>query len=160
MKVLNAISKVIEKVCCLLLIIMVVVTFAQAVNRYVFSGSFFWAEECAIWSSIWLTMLGSTVAMHRKSHTRIDFAINLLPISIRKWVEVFDYLVIAGFLAFLAWYSLPVIQKAGRLISTGLKLPRSIMFIAIAVGSVMMVIDCLCLAIKVAITPAKEVYDK
>lgn len=158
MKILDIMSKVIEKICFVLLLTMTVTTFGQAVNRYVFNGSFFWAEECAIWSMIWLTMLGSTVAMHHKKHTRIDFLINMLPISSRKWVEVFDYVVIAAFLAFLGWYSLPVIQKTGRLISPGMKLPRSVMFYSILIGCVMMVVDSLAMAVRTAITPAKEVY--
>ena len=47
-KVLDCISKVIEKICFVLMAVMTMVTFAQAFNRYVLNGSFFWAEECAI----------------------------------------------------------------------------------------------------------------
>lgn len=159
-KVLDCISKVIEKICFVLMAVMTLVTFAQAFNRYVLNGSFFWAEECAIWSMIWVTMLGSCVAMHRKSHTRIDFLINMLPIGVRKWVEVFDYIIIAVFLGFLGWYSLPVIQKTGRLISTGMKLPRSIMFWAILIGCIIMVLDCLNMAVKTALRKPEEVYGK
>ena len=159
-KLLDYISKLIELICSVLLCIMVVVTFAQAFNRYVLKGSFFWAEEAAIWSMIWITMLGSSVAMHHHTHTRIDFVLNSLPPKVRKWVEVFDYLLIAAFLAFLGWYSLPVIQKTSRLISPGLKFPRSVLFFSILVGCILMVIDCLASAIKVAITKPKEVHQK
>lgn len=160
MKVLDFIAKVIEKLCFILLFVMTIVTFGQAVNRYVFSGSFFWAEECAIWSMIWLTLMGSVVAMHKGKHTRIDFLINMAPKGLRKWIEVLDYIIIAAFLGFLAWYSLPVVQKTGRLISPGVKLPRSVMFYSILVGSVLMVIDCLVLAVKTAVTPVKEAEIK
>lgn len=146
MKGFDFVIKVIEKVCVVLMIIMTFVTFGQAFNRYVLGGSFFWAEEAAIWSMIWITFLGATVALRRGKHPRIDFLVNMFPIKIRKWVEAFDYLVIAIFLAFLGWHSLPVVQKTGRIIAVGLRIPRSIMFYSILVGCVLMVIYALLLA--------------
>jgi len=151
MKVVDFVIKVIEKICFVLMLIMTFVTFAQAINRYIFSGSFFWAEEAAIWSMIWITFLGATVALRRGGHTRIDFLVNALPAKIRKWVEVFDYVVIAGFLSFLGWYSLPVIQKTGRLMSVGLRIPRSGMFYAILIGCILMVVYALLLAVCKAV---------
>lgn len=159
-KFLDLINKVIEIICSILLAIMVIVTFAQAANRYIFKGSFFWAEEAAIWSMIWITLLGSSIAMHHHSHTRIDFVLNSLPKKIRKWVEVFDYLLIAVFLGYLGWYSIPVIRKTGRLISTGLKFPRSVVFYSILIGCILMIIDCIVTAVKYAIADPEEVYQK
>ena len=45
MKLLNLLSKALEAICFLLMAVMVAVTFSQVVNRFVFHGSFFWAEE-------------------------------------------------------------------------------------------------------------------
>ncbi len=156
MKIFSFLIKAIEKLCFALMLVMTFVTFAQAVNRYVFAGSFFWAEECAIWSMIWITMLGSTVALSRSKHTRIDFLINMFPAKVKKWIEVFDYVIIAAFLGYLGYASLPVVEKTGRLISPGLKLPRSIMFYAVLAGCVLMVVYALLLAFKKATGMAEE----
>lgn len=151
MKTFDFLIKAIEKGCIILMMIMTFVTFGQAFNRYILGGSFFWAEEAAIWSMIWITFLGATVALRRGKHPRIDFLVNMFPLKIRKWIEVFDYLVIASFLAFLGWYSIPVVQKTGRIIAVGLRIPRSIMFYSVLVGCALMVIYTILLAIGKAV---------
>lgn len=128
--------------------IMVTVTFSQVVNRFVFGGSFFWAEECAILSMIWITFLGSTVAMANGTHTRIDFLINKLPKKARAVVESIDYIIIAIFLGALSYYTLPIIKSTSNQITVGMKISRSVMYYLILVGGAIMCFYCVLLAIN------------
>lgn len=148
MKILNWLSRVLEALCFILMCVMVVVTFAQVINRFVFSSSFFWAEECAILAMVWMAFLGSAIAMGRGGHTRIDFLINLLPDKLRALMNVVDYLVVAAFVMALGYFSLPIIKTTGRQLTTGMKIPRSILFCSVLAGSVLIALYCLVLAVK------------
>ena len=101
---------------------------------------------------VWMTFLGSAIAMGRGSHTRIDFLINMLPAKLRTVMEVVDYLVIGAFTAALGYFSLPIIRTTGRQFTTGMKIPRSILFYSVLVGSVLIVLYCVVLAIKQAVS--------
>jgi len=151
MKVFDLLIKIIEKLCFLLMAVMVVVTFAQVINRYIFKGSFFWAEECTILCMIWVAFLGAAVAMRRNQHTRIDFLINLLPAGGKKFMEVLDYGIIAVFLAFLGWKTIPIMWQMTGIMTIGMKIPRTVLFAAVFSGCVLVVIYCLLLGICTAI---------
>lgn len=160
MKILNSIEKIISKVLVgvlfVMLVAMLAVTFSQVVARFIFGKAIFWAEEAAILCLIWTTFLGSAVAMSRDAHTKIDFAINLLPAKLKSVVEIIDYIVITVFVGMLAKYSLPIINSTGKMMTTGLKIPRSIIYYAVLFGAILIMIYCLILAIRTAVTTLKK----
>jgi TRAP-type C4-dicarboxylate transport system permease small subunit len=119
---------------------MTVITFVQVVSRYVFGVSFFWAEELARFSMIWIAFLGAAVGVSQKAHTRIDFFINLLPKPARKWVEIFDNLVCLVFVIIISYYSIGVIQITMKNLSTGLKVPMGIVYASLPISGVLMII--------------------
>ena len=151
MKILNIITKILEFICFALMLTMMIVTFAQVVRRVCFGSAFFWAEECTILAMVWSAFLGSAVAMGRGAHTRIDAAINLLPGKGKQIMDIIDYIVVGVFVVLLGNYSLPIIETTGRMLTTGMKIPRSILYYSVLFGSVLIAIYCVVLAIKAII---------
>lgn len=147
MKILDFFNKILEKICFVLMIIMLSVTFAQVINRYIFGGSFFWAEECAILCMIWVTFLGSTIAIRRNSHTRIDFLINIFPPKLKKAVEVIDYLLMTVFVLYLGYISFDVLKINKGVLTVGLKISRSVMYSSLTVGMIFMAVYFIFMAI-------------
>ncbi len=147
LKYADYLIKAIEIICFILMAFMTAVTFAQAVNRYVFKGSFFWAEESAIMSMIYIAFLGATIAVRRDSNTRIDFLINLLPERIKRYIEAVDNVIIAAFMGFLAKSSLPIINVTNTQKTVGMGAPRSLYYYAILISSILMIIYLLILAL-------------
>lgn len=147
LKYADYLIKVIEIICFILMAFMAAVTFAQAVNRYVFKGSFFWAEESAIMSMIYIAFLGATIAVRRDSNTRIDFLINLLPGKIKRYIEALDNVIIAAFMGFLAKSSLPIIKVTNTQKTVGMGAPRSLYYYAILISSILMIIYLLILTL-------------
>ena len=160
MKILNSIEKIISKILVAVLFVMLIamlaVTFSQVVARFVFGQAIFWAEEAAILCLIWTTFLGSAVAMGRDAHTKIDFAVNLLPAKLKSIVEIIDYIIIAVFVGILAKYSLPIISSTGKMMTTGLKIPRCVIYYAVFVGAFLIMIYCLIFAAKAVVTTLKK----
>lgn len=139
-KKLNAITAFIEYVCTLLFVVMASVTFFQVVGRYVFGKSYFWAEELARFSMVWIAFLGAAVAVSLKAHTRIDFFINLLPPKPRKFVEMFDNIACFAFIVLVTYYSIDIVKISMRNLSTGLRVPLGYVYIALPVSGVLMMV--------------------
>lgn len=133
-------TRFVEQFCTILFIVMTSITFFQVVGRYVFGKSFFWAEEMARFSMIWIAFLGSAVAVSERAHTRIDFFINLLSPRIRKYVEIFDATACLIFIVVVSYNSIGMVKITMRNLSTGLRVPLSIIYIALPVSGILMIL--------------------
>ncbi len=131
-------EKILNCMCVILFIEMAIVTFAQVVSRYVFGISFFWAEELARFSMVWIAFLGAAIAIAHNSHTNINFFVNLLPKTIKKYVEIAQDLVCLFFIVCVIFYSWPIVNITMKNLSTGLRIPMGLVYISLPVsGSIM-----------------------
>ncbi len=147
MKYMGKFIRFLSKCCGIALVVMTVVTFMQAVNRYIFGKSFVWAEELTILGMIWITYLGSVIAMSKGGHTRIDFLINMLPAQAKRIVEGLDCILMAGFCAALCYVSIDLISLNITVKTTGLGISRAFMYGALTVGMGLLVAILLLMAI-------------
>jgi TRAP-type C4-dicarboxylate transport system permease small subunit len=69
-------------VACLAL--MVVMVFGNVVLRYAFNSGITASEELSRWLFVWMTFLGSVVAMRRHSHLGSDALVSRLPLAGKK----------------------------------------------------------------------------
>ena len=87
-KIENALWQFVDWVLFLSMIIMVIVTFANVVGRYVFNHSIAAADEIARMAFVWLTYIGSIVAMKESSHIRVYIVGNMVPHAVRKLFDI------------------------------------------------------------------------
>ena len=73
----------IEALSALLLINISVLLLVGVVSRYVFGKPIVWSDEVVSLSFIWLTMLGSAIAVHRNEHLRLTLFVDLMPPQLR-----------------------------------------------------------------------------
>ena len=130
------------------MITMTVVTFAQVIKRYVLNSAFYWSEQMVILSMLWLAFLGSTIAISRNQHTRIDFFINLFPPKIKGFIEVIDDILCAFIAGILAYTSLDVLEVTKGQISVELGISRGIYIYAVIIGGILMVLFFLVSAVN------------
>jgi TRAP-type C4-dicarboxylate transport system permease small subunit len=97
----DRIERTINAMIIVLLMLMTIVIFYQVVLRYVFHGANIWAEEFARYSFIWIVMLGSSSAIRRFQHIRIDFLVQCFPGNVQKIISLCNYLMILVFLGVL-----------------------------------------------------------
>lgn len=69
-------------VACLAL--MVVMVFGNVVLRYAFNSGITASEELSRWLFVWMTFLGSVVAMRRHTHLGSDALVSRLPLAGKK----------------------------------------------------------------------------
>ncbi|WP_312043826.1 TRAP transporter small permease [Anaerotignum sp.] len=83
-KVINLLFRTIEILIAIFLAIMIILTFANVVLRFVFHKGFAYSEEVARISFIYLVYLGSIVAMKENNHLMVDSLITKVPMAAKR----------------------------------------------------------------------------
>ncbi|MHA6631082.1 TRAP transporter small permease [Pseudonocardia sichuanensis] len=100
----RGVTQVLNVVLVVLMALLVVVIFAQVFSRYVVGSSIAWTEELARYLLIYLTFIGSAVAVHEHAHLRVDFLVVRLPALLQRIIGIATSLGIAIAAGFLLYY--------------------------------------------------------
>jgi TRAP-type C4-dicarboxylate transport system permease small subunit len=139
-KVLNKIDKAVEHLISILLFSMLVIVCLQVFTRKILNFSLPWTEELARFLLIWITMLGSAVAVKRKAHIGIALLVQKLTGQSRKTVQLFSHVVVVVFSLLVMvvggaiLISLPLISGQT---SPGLHLKYGYIYLAMPLGGIL-----------------------
>jgi len=86
------------------MIIMTPVVFANVILRFLFRRSLVWSPEVARYCFVWITFLGTAVALRENSHAKVSLLLEKATGNVRKFVEMANYTVMSG-LSILLIYS-------------------------------------------------------
>lgn len=75
-----------------LILVGVVLNFANVVGRYVFLKPIIWAEEVLVFIMIWCVMLGATLVTWDNQHLRMDAVYHFAPPRVRRWLNLLSTL--------------------------------------------------------------------
>ena len=92
---------------------------------------------------IWAVMITSSQLVRRDGHVRPDLVVRLLPVRAFRWVEVFNCLAAIVFSAALAWYGWQIVATSLQIderSSSDLQFPMWIYYLALPVGSALMLV--------------------
>lgn len=143
-----ALRFVVSGVVILLFTVMMISVLVQVGGRYVFNYSIAQASEIATFSQIWLVLLGSGVAVARGQHVAIDMLPAKLPLPAARVALVAIALVVAAFLAVLAYGSLPLLRMGEFQSSPALRVPMKYIYICLPFGAGYMVLELLLTVIQ------------
>ncbi len=124
-------------------IVMIVVTLAQVVFRYVIAAPLPWSEELARYCFVWIVFLGGAVGLSRGIHLGVDLFVNLLPERFRIGIEILSHVLIACFAAAVVLASYPVINMNMLQRSPALGVQMSWIYIAIPISMGLIFLICL-----------------
>jgi TRAP-type transport system small permease protein len=94
---INFVGKITKISKILILLMMIILTSCIIANvflRFVFAKSLPWAIETAQYSFIWITFLGTAVALKEKSHAKIDLLLNNFSGIMRTTVILFNNIIV------------------------------------------------------------------
>jgi TRAP-type C4-dicarboxylate transport system permease small subunit len=86
------VNRLVEAVGVSVLVMIVVVIFANAFSRYALNFSFSWAEELVQMSMPWLAMTGVFLSVRRGTMIKIDYFFEKIPESYQPLIACFGYL--------------------------------------------------------------------
>ncbi|PLV59167.1 TRAP transporter small permease [Thermotoga sp. KOL6] len=125
MKILDKISKLVEKVIIYFAVIglaaMLVIIFYQVIARYVFNNPPSWSEEISLLIMIWISLLGAGVGVRSGIHMKVELFTNLLPEWFKKTLEFIVLILIGSFGYVMAKYSYILsVRLPNRMPATGI----------------------------------------
>lgn len=136
------VARVAKAVVGTLLLLDVGLMFANVVARHVFSASFFWTEEVAVYLNVWCVFLGAALVTSDNAHLRMDLLVNALPPRLAKGLNVLSLVatvVVCAVVAVSSWLLLLHLWQAD-LRSVAVGLPMVAVHAAVFVGFIAMLV--------------------
>jgi TRAP-type C4-dicarboxylate transport system permease small subunit len=130
-----------EGALCLLLSLMVTITFITVITRYVFAFPLSYIDQLVPNMFVWVTFLGASAAVKRRAHLGLSLLYDRVPAGGRA---ALDALILLGCVAFFlgtAAYGAKIVsmQMENRL-TTSLGYPSWFVGLAVPVGSLLFVV--------------------
>ncbi len=123
-------------------VVMVLVTLAQVIFRYVVAAPLPWSEELARYCFVWIVFLGAAVGLSRGYHLGVDLFVAMLPKKVQRGLDALTSALIAGFAATVIYASIPVIDMNMFQRSPALGVQMSWIYIAIPVSMALIFLIC------------------
>jgi TRAP-type C4-dicarboxylate transport system permease small subunit len=127
----------------LILAVMTVAVFLQVVLRFLGRAGIDGLEEVPRYLFVWLVMVGAAAAMQRGEHTVLDYFINGLSPRARALVIAFTTAVGIILFLYLIKLSFVLVPNAQLQTSAGLGLPLGYVFLAVPIGSMLIILPML-----------------
>jgi tripartite ATP-independent transporter DctM subunit len=97
-----------------------------------------WTEEVSLILMVWLSMLGSGLAIRAGEHLSVDVVLRQFPPAVRRWAMRGIWLLVAAFGLYLAWYGWELSQRTLLQTFAATKLPIGWMYLGIPAGGALM----------------------
>lgn len=121
-------------------VIMVIVTFAQVLARFVFNNPISWSEEVARFLFVWITLVGAAHAVSFAKHFAVDFLFARLSPATQKWVNKLILLCVLAFALLMLGYGGYVTNFTRFQVSPALLLPMTIPYLCIPLSGLFIII--------------------
>lgn len=139
-KICSKLEKAEHFLIAVLLLVMTVMAFTQVVTRYVFSFTIIWLEEATRYCMIWMCFVGMALCVRKKCHITIDLFPDIFRNKLHfKFYDIIINAIIIVFCLFFFYYAWGLTRDAfvNNQLSSGLKMPKWIMYSSMCIGSVL-----------------------
>lgn len=132
-------------VSCVMMVVLVVLTFVGVLMRYIMRSPITWQEEVQMLLFLWIVFLGGAGAFRAGSHIAIEIVVDALPKKIGGAIEKVDVLIQLLILGYLFWQEIMYYNQllsAGR-VTNLLRLPYGAAYAVVPIGGALMLISML-----------------
>lgn len=123
--------------------LLALVVLLQVVFRYLVDLPLFWTEETARYCLVWASLLGAGVALKRGEHIAVTYVIERLPSGTARVALVLSRVCVGLILAVVLWGGIQLVIVTHFQLSPALRIPMSIPYLAVPVGSCIMLVHLL-----------------
>ncbi|WNL39238.1 TRAP transporter small permease [Halomonas sp. PAMB 3232] len=116
---------------------LIVVITLQIVSRVFFTAAG-WTEEVARFLLIWITFLAGTLAFQRGHHIAVTFAVDALPLTLRRVARFLAVLAVIAFMITLIVIGYRYMQVQSFQKSASLRVPMSYVYAVMPVSAALM----------------------
>lgn len=127
----------------IMLIFLIVLTFAGVIARRVFNSPFTWMEEVQLTCMVWIVFAGGSVAFRTGNHIAIEFIVDKMPKDLKKIMNIIIDIIVVAILVFLFYQSIEYIRLflfTNRKTSI-LEIPYSLIYVIAPISYILMIIN-------------------
>lgn len=110
------------------------IVFSQFVSRYVFNDSIPWTEEVSRYLLIYVTFIGSAVAVRDRTHIMVEFLYRYFSSKVVKTLYILVDLVVIVFCLWCTWYAYQLTQLTQNQYMASLDVSKSYVYGAVMIG--------------------------
>ena len=128
---------------CVVLGVLILLTFAGVLKRYIFRDPIAWMEELQPLLFLWVVMLAAGAAFRTGGHVAIEIVVDTLPKKIGKVIEKINVVIELLILAYLTWQSCVFYGQcvATNKVTLFLQIPYSLAYVILPIGCVLMIVS-------------------
>jgi len=159
-RLFSGMDTIVNWILALIMTAMLVVVSAQVWYRFVMNDPLAWSEELARYLFVWISFLGSAVGVRMQVHLGIDLIDKILSPRGRKIMTLAVNLLIQIFLVVVIFWGIRILKVIQFQKSASMGIPMTYPYMAVPVGSVLMLINSLRLSWSVLLSsesPEEEV---
>jgi TRAP-type transport system small permease protein len=132
------VSRALEYLCAAVLIVIVLIVFANVVGRYFFHAPLRWSDEVAQYMFLWLSYLGALAALIRGRHYSVPNLVEMLPRLSRAAVKTLSDLIVLLILLVLVWFGWQLVDRLSFQTSPALGVPVYYAYVALPLTAALM----------------------
>ena len=161
-KVLSILANLDIAVAAVILAVLIVLTFAGVILRYIFNAPFTWLEEVQTSCMVWIVFAGAGAAFRMGNHVAIEMIVDMMPEKMQKamgWIISVIVVIVIGFLFRQSIGFIQVFLRSGRSTSM-LKIPYAWVYGISIISYIDMIISYFYSIIKGVKSEAKEAVSQ
>lgn len=125
------------------LVVLIIMTFAGVIMRYIVGHPFTWLEEVQLFCMVWIVFAAGGAAFRTGSHVAIEMVVEMFPQSVQKIISYVIDVIVFLVIAYLFYNSIGFIQmfvNNGRS-SSMLKIPMTVQYGVAPVSYILMIVS-------------------
>ncbi len=127
-----------ESTLCLILILLVSISFFQVISRYLLHVSLSWSEESCRFLLMWMGMLSAAYGFKIQSHFSLSFVKNKFSKRMQNNVLLFSTTLMSIFLIIFIYFAIELTFNATSRLGPGTQISYAIPYSSTIVGGVLM----------------------
>lgn len=120
--------KFLSYVCGFLILAMTLLIFWQVFCRYVMNNSLTWSEELGRYIFVWITFIGTPVALKHGSHVAIDLLLQKVHGKVHTLILAVNYLIMAIIGILICYSGIKLFSVGIGQISSAMQLPMQYVY--------------------------------
>ncbi|WP_269051099.1 TRAP transporter small permease [Sporosarcina sp. G11-34] len=133
-KLTNSIVKLLSIFCVIVITGLTLIVFIQVFSRFI-KYSIPGTEELARLLIVWLTFLGSSLAIYEKMHLGVRYFVGLVSINKQKKIDFFIHILMILFFSVLVFYGFKLTMSTVATTSPALQISMAIFYGVIPISS-------------------------
>ena len=132
--------KAVKGISILMLAIMIILCLVQVFYRYILQLPLSFSEELARFIFIWITFLGTAMALKKHKHVKMELLVQTFPVKIQVLIKKIIFGVSILTYLLMIYSGFLVVNKTMIQTSAALKVPMGLIYLAVPLSGILMLL--------------------